>query len=96
MLYIVSILIDTRYIDDISSIYRDILNCAYNKELYAIVRTFQTWHHYLWPREFIIHFDYESLKFLKTQGKLNKRHAKWLEFIDTFPFVIKYKQGKKM
>ena len=64
---------------------------TYNKELYAIVRALQTCHHYLWPREFIIHYDHESLKFLKTEGKLNKRHAKWLEFIDTFPYVIKYK-----
>jgi hypothetical protein len=25
---------------------------------------------------------------------LNKRHTKWIEFIETFPYVIKYKQGK--
>ncbi|XP_044489105.1 uncharacterized protein LOC123213695 [Mangifera indica] len=25
----------------------------------------------------------------------NKRHAKWLEFIETFPYVIKYKHGKE-
>jgi len=23
------------------------------------------------------------------------RHAKWVEFIETFPYIIKYKQGKK-
>lgn len=68
---------------------------AYDKELYALVRTLQTWQHYLWPREFIIHSDHESFKFLKTQGKLNKRHAKWLEFIETFPYVIKYLHGKE-
>jgi len=26
---------------------------------------------------------------------LNRRHAKWVEFIETFPYVIKYKQGKE-
>jgi hypothetical protein len=26
---------------------------------------------------------------------LNKRHAKWVEFIETFPYIIKYKKGKK-
>jgi hypothetical protein len=26
---------------------------------------------------------------------LNRRHAKWVEFIETFPYIIKYKQGKK-
>ncbi|RVW89225.1 Transposon Ty3-I Gag-Pol polyprotein [Vitis vinifera] len=30
---------------------------------------------------------------LKGQGKLNRRHAKWVKFIETFPYVIKCKQG---
>jgi len=42
----------------------------------------------------MIHSDHESLKHLKGQGKLSRRHAKWVEFIETFPYVIKYKQGK--
>ena len=68
---------------------------TYDKELYALVRALETWQHYLWPREFVIHTDHESLKHLKGQGKLNKRHAKWLEFVETFPYVIRYKQGKE-
>ncbi|GKV13904.1 hypothetical protein SLEP1_g24863 [Rubroshorea leprosula] len=32
---------------------------------------------------------------LKGQGKLNRRHAKWVEFLETFSYVIKYKQGKE-
>ncbi|GKV11014.1 hypothetical protein SLEP1_g22303 [Rubroshorea leprosula] len=32
---------------------------------------------------------------LKGQGKLNRRHAKWVEFLEMFPYVIKYKQGKE-
>jgi hypothetical protein len=35
------------------------------------------------------------LKYLKGQSKLNHRHAKWVEFIETFPYVVKYKKGKK-
>ncbi|RDX95040.1 hypothetical protein CR513_22482, partial [Mucuna pruriens] len=27
--------------------------------------------------------------------KLQKRHAKWLEFIDMFSYVIKYKKGEE-
>jgi len=68
---------------------------TYDKELYALVRTLKTWQHYLWPKEFMIHSDHESLKHLKGQGKLSRRHAKWVEFIETFPYVIKYKQGKE-
>ena len=49
---------------------------------------------YLFPKEFVIHSDHESLKYLKSQNKLNKRHAKWVEFLEQFPYVIKHKQGK--
>uniref|UniRef100_A0A2N9G3B0 Reverse transcriptase n=1 Tax=Fagus sylvatica TaxID=28930 RepID=A0A2N9G3B0_FAGSY len=66
---------------------------TYDKELYALVRALETWQHYLWPKEFVIHTDHESLKHLKGQGKLNRRHAQWMEFIETFPYVIKYKQA---
>ncbi|KAL6346533.1 hypothetical protein AAG906_000151 [Vitis piasezkii] len=55
---------------------------TYDKELYALVRALETWQHYLWLKEFVIHNDHE-------------RHVKWVEFIETFPHVIKYKQGKE-
>nr|AAM15062.1 putative retroelement integrase [Arabidopsis thaliana] len=67
---------------------------TYDKELYALVRALQRWQHYLWPKVFVIHTDHESLKHLKGQQKLNKRHARWVEFIETFAYVIKYKKGK--
>ena len=53
------------------------------------------WEHYLRPHEFLIHTDHETLKSLKGQTKLNKRHAKWNEFIESFPYVIKYIKGKE-
>jgi hypothetical protein len=67
---------------------------VYDKELYALVRTLETWQHYLWPKEFVIHSDHEALKYLKGQAKLNHHHAKWVEFIKTFPYIVKYKKGK--
>ena len=54
----------------------------------------ETWQHYLWPKEFVIHSDHEALKYLKGQAKLNYRHAKWVEFVETFPYVVRYKEGK--
>ena len=68
---------------------------TYDKELYALVRTLETWQHYLWPKEFVIHSDHESLKHIHSQGKLNRRHAKWVEFIEYFPYVIKHKKGQE-
>ncbi|XP_071923188.1 uncharacterized protein [Coffea arabica] len=67
---------------------------TYDKELMALVRALQTWQHYLGPREFILHTDHESFKHIKSQTKLSKRHARWVAFIDSFAFFIKYKVGK--
>jgi hypothetical protein len=49
---------------------------------------------YLWPKEFVIHSDHESFKHIRGQGKLNKYHAKWLEFIETFLYIIKHEKMK--
>jgi hypothetical protein len=38
---------------------------TYDKELYALVKALETRQHYLWPKEFVIHTDHESLKHLK-------------------------------
>jgi hypothetical protein len=35
---------------------------TYDKEIYALVRALETWQHYLWPKEFVIHSDHESFK----------------------------------
>ena len=59
------------------------------------MRLSEMWQHYLWPKEFVIHTDHDSLKHLKGQGKLNKRHARWMKFIETFSYVIRYKKSKK-
>ncbi|XP_071914051.1 uncharacterized protein [Coffea arabica] len=67
---------------------------TYDKELYALIRALETWQHYLRPKEFVIHTDHEALKHLQSQQKLNKRHVRWVNFVESFPYVIKYKAGK--
>ncbi|RDY09308.1 hypothetical protein CR513_06336, partial [Mucuna pruriens] len=67
---------------------------TYNRKLYALVRALQTLQYYLFPNEFVIHSDHEALKHFKGKGKLNKRHSKWVEFLEKFPYMIKCKQGK--
>ena len=64
---------------------------TYDKELYALVRALETWQHYLLPREFVVHTNHESLKFLKGQHKLNKQHRQWIEFLESFQCVSQYK-----
>jgi hypothetical protein len=68
---------------------------TYDNELYALIRCLETWQHYLWPKVFVIHSDHKSLKHIRSQGKLNRRHAKWVEFIEYFSYVIKHKKGKE-
>ncbi|KAF8046712.1 hypothetical protein N665_3484s0001 [Sinapis alba] len=55
----------------------------------------KTWQHYLLSKEFVILTDHETLKYLRGQTTLKKRHARWLEFVESFPYVIKYKKGKE-
>jgi hypothetical protein len=35
------------------------------------------------------------MKHIRGQPKLNKCHAKWVEFIEAFPYIIKHKKGKE-
>jgi hypothetical protein len=67
---------------------------TYDEKLYTLVRTLHTWQHYLWHREFRIHYDHEALKHICTQTNLKRCHAKWVEFIKSFPYIIKYKNEK--
>ncbi|KAJ0946191.1 putative nucleotidyltransferase, Ribonuclease H [Helianthus annuus] len=66
---------------------------TYDKEFYAIVRSLEYWRHYLLPNEFILFSDHQALKFIQRQAKLNPRHAKWVETLQDFNFVILHKAG---
>ena len=41
----------------------------------------------------MLHSDHQALKFINGQHKLSPRHAKWVEFLQSFSFVSNYKQG---
>ena len=56
---------------------------TYDKEFYAIIRALDHWSHYFLPSEFLLHFDHETLKCLNSQQKLNSRHARWVEFLQS-------------
>ncbi|GKA51451.1 RNA-directed DNA polymerase [Tanacetum coccineum] len=61
--------------------------------IYAIVRSLDTWRHYLLSNEFVLFSDNKALKFINGQHKLKPLHAKWVEFIQAFSFVIRHKDG---
>nr|XP_043611666.1 uncharacterized protein LOC122583313 [Erigeron canadensis] len=66
---------------------------TYDKEFYAIIRAITHWSHYLKPKQFVLFSDHEALKFINGQHKLNARHAKWVEFLQSYSFVSKHKAG---
>jgi hypothetical protein len=67
---------------------------TYDKEFYAIIQASKKWRCYLVPKEFVLYNDNQPLQFITRQEKLNQRHAKWIEFIQYFTFVIKQFFGK--
>ena len=68
---------------------------TYDKEFYAIIRALEHWRHYLISKEFILHSDHEALKYIHSQQKLQPRHAKWVEFLQSYHFTIKHKSGSQ-
>ena len=38
--------------------------------------------------------DHQALQYLNSQGKLNQRHLKWVEFLKSYTFVLKHRSGK--
>lgn len=68
---------------------------TYDKEFYAIIRTLSHWHHYLISKEFILYSDHEALQFINGQHKLKSRHARWVEILQAYTFLIKHKSGKQ-
>ena len=55
---------------------------------------FHHWSHYLHTNQSVLHSDHESLKYINGQQKLSPRHAKWVEFLQSFHFSSRYKDGK--
>jgi hypothetical protein len=66
---------------------------TYDKEFYAVIQALKKWGHYLIPKEFVLYSDNQALQFITRQEKLNQRHAKWVEFMHNFTFVIKHISG---
>jgi hypothetical protein len=66
---------------------------TYDKEFYAIIQVLKKWRHYLIPKEFVLYSDNHALQFVTQQEKLNQKHAKWVEYMQNFTFVIKHISG---
>ena len=67
----------------------------HDKEMLAIISCFKEWRHYLEGAQHTIEIltDHRSLEFFTTTKQLNRRQARWSEFLADFNFVIKYRPG---
>ena len=67
---------------------------SYDKEFYAVVQSFKKWRHYLMSKEFILYSDNHALQYIMQQPKLKQKDAKWLEYLQSFNFVLKHIAGQ--
>jgi hypothetical protein len=68
----------------------------YDKELYAFVQSLVTWQHYLFPKEFMLHSDHESLKHIKGQLKLNRGMQNGVNLLNHFIMLSDTRNKKIM
>ena len=72
---------------------------CYDKELLAIIRSFETWRPEatsVAPENPIKVFtDHKNLEYFMTTKQLNRRQARWAEFLSEFNFKIMYRPGKQ-
>lgn len=68
----------------------------YDKELLAIIRCFEEWRPELEGSEHPIRIltDHRNLEYFTTSKLLNRRQARWSEFLSRFNFRIQYRPGK--
>ena len=64
----------------------------YDKEMLAIIRALQAWHHYLegLPSTFKIQSDHRNLEYWRTAQHLTRRQARWALYLSRFDFVISH------
>lgn len=69
----------------------------YDKELLAIVKAFEEWRFELSGTDDPIQVlsDHQALQTFMTTKRLNRRQARWAEFLSEFNFRIKYRPGKQ-
>jgi hypothetical protein len=71
----------------------------YDKELMAIIQAFETWRPELTSVSpdcsIKVYSDHRNLEHFMTTKQLNRRQARWAEFLSKFNFKIMYRPGKQ-
>ena len=69
----------------------------HDREMLAIIESVKHWRHYLEGAKFPvqIHTDHKNLEVFMTTKMLNRRQARWAEFLANYDFVLTHIEGKK-
>jgi len=70
----------------------------HNKEMLAIIKATEAWHHYLeaTPYAFEIYMDHHNLMYFTKSQNLSKRQARWQMWMTHFNYSLIYKKGTQM
>ena len=69
----------------------------HNKELLAIVDSFQEWRHFLEraAQPITVYTDHKNLEYFTSARVLNRRQARWNMSLSRFQFTMMYQPGKQ-
>ena len=67
----------------------------HDKELLAIVDSFQQWRHFLEgsSQQILVYNDHKNLQYFQSARVLSRRQARWAQFLTHFDFIILYRPG---
>ena len=70
---------------------------VHDKELLAVVDSFEQWRHFLEgsPHQIIIFSDHKNLTYFQIARVLNRRQARWAQFLTRFDFKINFRPGRQ-
>ena len=67
---------------------------ATDREFVAIIQSLTRWRHFLVGVQFTLLTDHAALTYLQSSATVNRRNARWLDFISQFSFDIVHIRGK--
>ncbi|GBM69539.1 Transposon Ty3-I Gag-Pol polyprotein [Araneus ventricosus] len=67
--------------------------CVTRKELLAIVKSIEQFHHYLYGRKFLLRTDHASLRWLLNFREPEGQIARWIQTLQEYDFEIQHRTG---
>ncbi|GBM61469.1 Retrovirus-related Pol polyprotein from transposon 297, partial [Araneus ventricosus] len=67
--------------------------CVTHKELLAIVKSIERFHHYLYGRKFLLRTNHASLRWLLNFREPEGQVARWIQRLQEYDFEIQHRKG---